>query len=218
MADLADILTCRPLSTYPDTRTPAPSPSPFSASWSVTTDLLARELEAIGARDAVLELEGVTDQQIRRDGLPYADAKIGRAVVLSFGSRHGPLRYACDRFAPAGRGDHPRAWQHNVRAVALALEALRKVDRYGVTSRGEQYQGWRALPPGDRGPSRGTLEDLWVIARAVGSPVDSAMRTERPVQAAMYRDAMKRTHPDRGGDPDVFRQVREAGERLGLTA
>jgi len=35
-----------------------------------------------------------------------------------------------------------------VRAIALALEALRKVDRYGVRS-GSQYAGFKALPPGD---------------------------------------------------------------------
>jgi hypothetical protein len=39
-------------------------------------------------------------------------------------------------------------WQHNVRAIALGLEALRKVDRYGITRRGEQYAGWKALPAG----------------------------------------------------------------------
>jgi hypothetical protein len=35
-------------------------------------------------------------------------------------------------------------WQHNVRSIALGLEALRAVDRYGITRRGEQYAGFRA--------------------------------------------------------------------------
>lgn len=35
-------------------------------------------------------------------------------------------------------------WQHNVRSVALGLEALRAVDRYGISRRGEQYAGFRA--------------------------------------------------------------------------
>ena len=35
-------------------------------------------------------------------------------------------------------------WQHNLRSIALGLEALRAVDRYGISRRGEQYAGFRA--------------------------------------------------------------------------
>lgn len=35
-------------------------------------------------------------------------------------------------------------WQHNVRSIALGLEALRAVDRYGISKRGQQYAGFRA--------------------------------------------------------------------------
>lgn len=35
-------------------------------------------------------------------------------------------------------------WQHNVRSIALGLEALRAVDRFGISRRGEQYAGFRA--------------------------------------------------------------------------
>lgn len=34
-------------------------------------------------------------------------------------------------------------WQHNVRSIALGLGSLRAVDRYGISSRGEQYAGFR---------------------------------------------------------------------------
>jgi hypothetical protein len=34
------------------------------------------------------------------------------------------------------------SWQHNVRSIALGLEALRAVDRYGITRRGQQYAGF----------------------------------------------------------------------------
>lgn len=35
-------------------------------------------------------------------------------------------------------------WQHNVRSIALGLQALRAVDRYGISRRGEQYAGFKA--------------------------------------------------------------------------
>lgn len=44
--------------------------------------------------------------------------------------RRGHLSYPCDTFTTL---------QDNLRVIALALEALRMVDRYGVTRRGEQY-------------------------------------------------------------------------------
>lgn len=42
-------------------------------------------------------------------------------------------------------------WQHNVRSIALGLEALRAVDRYGITKRGEQYAGFTGALPAGRG-------------------------------------------------------------------
>lgn len=42
-------------------------------------------------------------------------------------------------------GDMP-PWQANIRAIAKTLEHLRDLDRWGVTKRGEQYTGWKALP------------------------------------------------------------------------
>lgn len=42
-------------------------------------------------------------------------------------------------------------WQHNVRSIALGLQSLRAVDRYGISRRGEQYAGFRgALTPGTK--------------------------------------------------------------------
>lgn len=38
-------------------------------------------------------------------------------------------------------------WRHNVRSIALGLEALRAVDRFGISRRGEQYAGFRAALP-----------------------------------------------------------------------
>src|SRR5947208_1880483 len=79
----------------------------------------------------------VTESDIRLDGRPRARAVASHpGVVLAFDSRHGPLKYAVDTFD---------RWQDNLRAIALGLEHLRAVDRYGVTRRGEQYTGWRQI-------------------------------------------------------------------------
>lgn len=157
--------------------------SPFRASWSSTVELLAKELRALNARRVVIELD-MDEADFRLDGIPRANATARTpGVVISFESPHGPLRYAVDTF------DH---WQDNIRAVALGLQALRAVDRYGVTKRGEQYAGWKALPTGS-GPSadRGRA-----LIRAHGS-----------VKRALFA-----THPDHGGSADDFADVQAARE------
>lgn len=128
----------RPIDQWPGEPTRQRQPSAFTAKWSNTLDILERELRELRAKDVVIQAD-VQPHQLRNDGMLRAEARpASPKVILSFESKHGPLSYPCDRF---------HDWQDNVRAIALALEALRKVDRYGVTRKAEQYKGWSKLPP-----------------------------------------------------------------------
>lgn len=127
----------------------------------------------------------VSESDIRVDGQLRASARpASPGIILAFESRHGPLKYASDTFDD---------WQANVRAIALGLEALRRVDRYGITRRGEQYTGWRQLTSG---PAATITPDE---ARAIFDEYPGG-----------WREALKATHPDHGGDPERFRRVQEA--------
>lgn len=192
-------VTVRPLT---DPKPPAGGrPPQFSATLSATIELLAQELRHLGAQNVVLELD-LRDRDIRLDGLPRADAQPSHpGVAIAFESRHGPLRYATAEFDAGAYWKSMPAWQANLRAIALSMKALRDVDRYGVSKRGEQYAGWRQLP-------RST------------DPADSIQTRD---QAEAYltdhfggdaRRALLETHPDRGGDPDEFRKVQRAREIL----
>lgn len=165
----------------------------FKASWSSTLDLLDTELRALDARNVVLQLD-VTDRDIRIDGQIRANAKPGSpAVRLVFDSRHGPLGYGCDRHA---------AWEHNVRAIALGMQALRAVDRWGI-GQGAQYRGYRELTTAT------DPEHLIRQSAGVGPhmPLDRAWRAARAA-----------THPDRNnGDSTGWNAVEDAARRLGLT-
>ncbi len=185
-SDLARLVTFRPLD-GPIEAT-GRTRSPFRATWGDTVSLLARELRAIGAQRTVLEVD-LAERDFRLDGLPRADRRAYTpGIRISFTATRVPgkpnLRYEVGRFDD---------WQDNVRTVALALEALRKVDRYGVTKRGEQYAEWKAPPmgAGDPSPDRG---------RAL-------IRDHGSVTAAL-----KATHPDHGGDPAAFADVQAARE------
>jgi hypothetical protein len=185
-------------------------PSPFDSSWGSTEDHLNRELRQLKARDVVLELD-FTESQLRLDGRPYANARAASAAVrIAFESMHGPLTYATDVFP---------TWQDNVRAIALSLEALRRVDRYGVVKRGEQYAGFKALPAGRAMPSSHmtATEALRVVydltdIRLEGDPTSEVVRRA-------YREARARAHPDRhDGDRTAWDQVEQAAAVLGVAS
>ncbi len=166
--------------------------SKFAAPFTATVRLLARELRHLDAKRIVLELD-YRDADLRLDGYPRANARLGSpAVTLSFESKHGPLRYSTGEYDD---------WQDNLRAIALSMESLRAVDRYGVSKRGEQYRGWRALPTStDPADAIQTVDQARAVLAEYGGD---------------WRRAAAATHPDKGGDPDEFRKVMRAKELIG---
>jgi hypothetical protein len=189
---------------YPDTH-PRRGRYIFRAGWADTLDLIARELGHLEAFHVVLQA-GFREGDLRLDGLPRADAREPNhpGVILSFESRVGPQRYASDAH---------EWWQHNVRAIGLGLEALRAVDRYGITRSDEQYAGWKQLTAGSgittRDAARGLIARLLDVAESTISEDGNAL-------VAQYRQALKRAHPDHGGSTELLASVRDAGRVLDI--
>lgn len=166
----------------------------FRAGWADTLDLLDRELHHLRARDVVIGA-ALRETDIRLDGWPRANAAApwhpGVEISFEMQLRAGePTRlvYATDEY---------EFWQHNVRAIALGLQALRAVDRYGITRDRQQYAGWKALGAGQDGHTAHATR-----ARGVHL-ID---------QHGGVRAALRATHPDRGGDPLDFQSVQMARE------
>ena len=161
--------TWRPLPAWPHPRNFQRS-SPFSATTDATLSLLEREIESIDGSDVVI-------------GLVVPESAIGLSGALRNGMRtradYPGAEVSFD--VPKGRAvfatDVFSTWQDNLRAIALGLEALRRVDRYGIAQGGEQYAGYLQLGTGDP-VARGAA-----LVREAGS-----------VEAAI-----KRHHPDKGG-------------------
>lgn len=202
----------RPISDWTAFAGDEPRNSPFTVTWSQCQDLLDRELFYLDAEDIALELD-VAERQIRLDGTLRADASVtSPAVRLAFDSNQGPLTYATDRFVRPSYRRHgmQRDWQHNLYAIAKGLEALRLVDRYEITRRGEQYAGFKALPAGRAMPaSHMTRDQAEAVLTKVTGPVDRPLDTRiRLAQAA--------AHPDRhDGDRTLWDQVEQAARLLG---
>ncbi len=176
--------------------------TPFKAPWGRTQVLLDRELAALGASEVIFQLD-MSERDIRIDGYPRANARPSTpAVIISFRSRHGWLRYQCDTFEGGAEG-----WQDNVRAIALGLEALRQVERYGITKRGEQYTGWKALPASTLSHAEAEIF-IRQYAAQIGQPIDLTQA---------YRFAAKVLHPDAsGGSRPLWEQLQRAKAVLGI--
>jgi hypothetical protein len=173
--------TFRPLPLWPYPATPEErrrSRWTFRADWRDTMALLSDEIRRLDGSSVVIGA-GFHDGDIRLDGMPRANARplVHPGVEVSFDTKFGRLVYATDVCED---------WHHNVRSIALGLEALRAVDRYGITRHHEQYTGWLQLPSGGPDPDRGRL----LVERA-----------------GDVRKALMAHHPDHGGDPRDFADV-----------
>jgi hypothetical protein len=195
--------------------------SRFDAKWSSTLELLGREIDLLGGRDVVIEID-VREQDFKLNGELRANARTPEhpAVVVAFEtSAHGSMLYRCDRFYAPYYGQVD--WQHNVRAIALTLQALRAVDRYGATETGQQYAGFKALPAGRAMPaSHMTLDAALELLRVHANlgPVADPRLKGADFWSPWLRRAKAAAHPDRhGGDRTLWDQVELAAQVLGVT-
>lgn len=200
-----------PIRDWPGELTRNRSRSLFKSGLSDTLQLLDREIwhltDTRTQRESAELLIAIPAGDLwRLDGRPRAHAVTEHpGVIFSLASKHGPLSYPCDTFT---------TWQDNLRAVALALEALRKVDRYGVTKRGEQYRGFLALET-TAAPAGFTSVDeaLTFLGKYSGLGLAEMKVIDGAVRRSLRR-AQAETHPDTGGDATTFQRVSLAEAKL----
>ncbi len=182
--------TFRPMPAWPYPATPATSRRSrwtFKAPWSDTMNLLEYEIARLDGREVVIG-GGFREQDIRLDGLPRSDAREPAypGIEISF--------ELPDRKRLVYATDVCDYWQHNVRSIGLGLEALRAVDRFGITRHGEQYAGFAQLAAGGPDATRGKA-----LVEAAGG----------------ITAALRRHHPDHGGDARDFVDVQAYREQVG---
>lgn len=209
MSAWPETMKVAPIREWPGELTRNRKYSQFSAGLTSTLDLLDREIwhltDTRTQRESAEMLIAIPQGDLwRLDGKPRAHAVAEHpGVIFSLDSKHGHLSYPCDTFT---------TWQDNLRAIAKALEALRMVDRYGVTKRGEQYRGFLAIEATAAPAGFATAEaalswliDFTGLVNLDGSPL-------RPRVA--LREAQRKAHPDQGGDAATFQRVSLAEAKL----
>jgi len=196
--------TFRPLTAWPGVPTAKRTTSKFRSDWKPTLTLLRSEIMQLRPARVVVQMD-LMERQIRADGFPRADARPSSpGVVLSLEMGDGGwMHFPCDTYVD---------WQDNVRGIALTLQALRAVARYGVTKKDEQYAGWKALPASAGGAL--VAESAAVVLLDWANMTDTFSRDDvlrsPTLTANLFRDAAKRVHPDAGGSTEDFQRVNEA--------
>ncbi len=209
--------TFKPLDAYPRELTASyeRQPSPFGMTWTQTQERLEKELRMLDYREGSVVLQTAhSEYDVRKDGQLRSDVRNPEhpGVVVRFevwdhvNRRYVPMAFECDRFF---------GWKDNVRAIADAMEALRKIDRYGVNGVGKtgaQYEGYKALPSAE-----GKITSVEVAAEFIadhsGVPAVEILSSSVAREAAYRRAAMK-LHPDRGGSTDDFVKLQDAHRML----
>jgi hypothetical protein len=189
--------------------------SGFGKTWSETQNILERELRHLNyRRGSTVLLTAHSPYDVRKDGQLRSDVRRPEhpGVVVKFDvydsrlKRYVTMSFECDQFTE---------WKDNVRAIADAMEALRKVDRYGVSAGGRhnaQYEGYKALPSADgRVSSREDAAEF--ISQHSGWPASSLNDVE--VLSKAYRQAALKLHPDKGGTQDDFVKLQDAYRVMG---
>lgn len=100
------------------------------------------------------------------------------------------LAIPCDRWAKIS---------HNIQAIALTVEAMRGMERWGAKHMiRAMFTGFRLLPGvGETGAA------WWVVLGVAQNAGQEEIKEA-------YRSAAKKHHPDVGGDLELFRAINEA--------
>lgn len=163
----------------------------YKVDFAVARDQAMDEVRLLGANSAVLS----TNIPVRKDGLPYNNFRQpdDPGVALYWTVRTGVGEFeqrviACDAW---------RTVRDNMRAVCLAIAAIRSLERTGATEIMDRaYQGFAALPAGE------SWRDV------LGFRHDGQLHWS-DVQNR-YRELARKHHPDRGGDPDFMVRLNRA--------
>lgn len=183
----------------------SPRRAPFGRKHTVATgiDEIRRNLKLMGARHVVV----TSNLPLRNDGQPSGSANVregvSRGVSVYWTVDDQPHVIACDTY-----------WhvEDNLRAIALSLEAMRGIERWGAVQAAQMFQGFQALPPGTGEVAATQRPWREVLGGDAGWPDGLSPEDELVIAKARYKAAIKKVHPDAGAgaDPDKAAELNQA--------
>lgn len=186
--------------------------SPFGKTWTEVQEILQRELRAVGFRTGSVVIQTAhSPYDVRKDGKLRNDVRRPEhpGVVLKFetynsaAKRYDRMSFECDQFTE---------WKANVRAIADAMEALRKINRYGVSGGGNtnaHYEGYKSLPE-----AKTELQTAAEFISGYSEFTVAEVLMNDSMMTRAYRKAAQILHPDKNGSHELFVQLQKAKEIL----
>jgi hypothetical protein len=214
----------RPVTLWPGKETKSPKRSQFKQTYKNTLELLEYELSKADAQMSSLVIEMWVDpKDIRLDGQLRVTAKpvVKQGVIFRF-TRLTNIRWSPERQCNVGTPqqlaypcDAFDRWQDNLRAIALSMERLRSVERYGVFKYDDIVS--RLALPSAEGKVSTRESAAAFLAQHSGVAMKEILFSDT-ARATAYRKAAHALHPDRGGDPEKFVKLAEANKVLSESA
>ena len=175
---------------WPETPRRLRARSPFRSHGSAmtmatATGRLMRELALLKAEQAVLS----TNIELRLDGQPYSNRAEPQhpGAAVYFRHKGKPIVMACDKWTKVA---------DNVTAIAQHIDAIRRMDRYGVGRLEQALAGYQRLLAGGR---------AWFDVLGFKEPPQSF----QAVTTARNRLALS-LHPDSGGSSGAMAELNAA--------
>jgi DnaJ-like protein len=154
----------------------------FKTTLSSALNMLKDEVRLLGGKALVLSSNYTLGNENPKES----------GVVAYFEYEGQPVAIPCDRW---------KRVEANVKAIALTVEAMRGMERWGAKAMIKaMFTGFKQLP---QGSVRAWHEVLGVSINASIEQVKEA-----------YRILVKKHHPDVGGDAELFRRVNEAYQQF----
>lgn len=155
-----------------------------------TVQQLLTELDRMGVRDWDVVIS--SNKALRLDGLPRANGPkpSDPGVAVYFKLKGEDRVLACDRYYDV---------EENVRAITKHIEALRGMERWGVGTLEQAFQGYAALP--QNASQRDWREVLCI-------PPDR--HVDQAFVRSMYRQLAMKMHPDKGGSQEAMAELNAA--------
>jgi len=177
----------------------------FFHGFSAALSSLREELRLLGAANIVI----TSDLPVRRDGLPYAEGRRGTdpGIAVWFVHDGAERVIACDRH---------HAIADNLRAIALSINAIRGLARWGASDMvSRAFQGFNALPPGQE--ERPNWRHVLGFSPHIPNAASAFQRKDILDQVrAQYHSLMRIAHTDAGGNRERAVELNlamEAAER-----
>ncbi len=210
----------RPITKWPGMENTDPKYSPFRVGYKRTLELLEDELWKADAQMNSLVLEmWVEPKDIRQDGQLRATARVEKPGVIFRFSRltdiHWDAAQGCNVGTPqqvAYPCDAFTTWRDNLRAIALSMESLRRVERYGVFKY-DDIISRLALPSAEGKVS--TRESAAAFMATHSGVAMKEILVSDTARITAYRKAAQKLHPDSPtGNPEEFVKLGEANKTL----